>query len=181
LAKLGKRGSHKASQAAMSAVQFGSHQLCAFQLCSHQRQIQVVFIWHEKFTWSSKHVGGNPSARFRGDLPWSDFYHCRLDFLFFPPRKDSLATSLDCENRQTLFSSKCGFRISSPNPADTSRVVGKYGGNIEHISSRLFDITIHSPNQVNVNGQAKKSRFIYIQVRPDTVIQDTARQAAREL
>jgi len=71
-------------------------------------------------------------------------------------RTEPLATSLDCSDRQTLFSAKCGSRISSLNLADKSRVVGEYGGNIELISSRPFDITIRSPNQVDVNGQAKK-------------------------
>jgi len=80
----------------------------------------------------------------------------------------------------TLFSAKCGSRISSPTLADKSRVVGEYGGNFGPISSRPFDIAINSPDQVDVNGQAKKSRLICIQVCPDTVIRDTARQAARE-
>ena len=80
----------------------------------------------------------------------------------------------------TLFSAKCGSRISSPHLDNKSRVVGEYGKNIEPISNRPFDITIRSPDQVDVNGQAKKSRLICIQVRPDTAIRDVARQAARE-
>jgi len=80
----------------------------------------------------------------------------------------------------TLFSAKGGSRILSPHLADKSRVVGEDGGNIEPISNRPFDNTIRSPYQPDVNGQAKKSRFICIQVRPDTAIRDVARQAARE-
>ena len=41
----------------------------------------------------------------------------------------------------------------------------------------------NTPDQVDVNGQANKSRLICIQVRPeapDTAIRDVARQAARE-
>ena len=52
--------------------------------------------------------------------------------------------------------------------------------NIEPISRRTFGITIRSPNQVDVNGQAKISRLICIRVRLNTVIRDIARQAARE-
>ena len=78
------------------------------------------------------------------------------------------------------LSAKCGSRISSPHLADKSRVVGEYGGNIEPISNRPFDITIRSPDQVDENGQAKKSRLMCVQVRPDTVIRDVARQAALE-
>jgi len=96
-------------------------------------------------------------------------------------RTDPLATCLDCGKRQTLFSANCGSIILSLHLVDKSRVVGEYGGNIELISSRPFYITIRSPNQTDVNGQAKKSCLICIQVRPDTVIQDVARQAAREL
>jgi len=95
-------------------------------------------------------------------------------------RIDILATSLDCEDRQTLFLATCGSRISSPNLADKSRVIGEYGGNVEPISSRHFDITECSPDQVDVNSHAKKSRLMCIQVRPDTVIRDIARQAALE-
>jgi len=80
----------------------------------------------------------------------------------------------------TLFSAKCGSRISSSHLADKSRVVGEYGGNIEPISNRPFDITIRSPGQVDVNRKAKKSRLICTQVCPDTTILDVARQAARE-
>ena len=39
----------------------------------------------------------------------------------------------------------------------------------------------NTPNQVDVNGQTKKSHLICIQVCPDTVIRDIARQAARKL
>ena len=78
------------------------------------------------------------------------------------------------------LSAKCGSRISSPHLADKSRVVGEYGGNIEPISNRPFDITIRSPGQVDVNRKAKKSRLICTQVCPDTTILDVARQAARE-
>jgi len=103
-----------------------------------------------------------------------------VSFFFSCPRTDPLATSLDCGDRQTLFSTNSGPRISSPHLADKLRVFGEYGGNIELISNRPFDITIRSPNQVDVNGQAKKSRLICIQVRPDTVIRDIAKQAARK-
>jgi len=50
------------------------------------------------------------------------------ELCFSYPRIDPLATSLDCKDRQTLFSAKCGSRVSSPNLADKSRVVGEFGG-----------------------------------------------------
>ena len=40
----------------------------------------------------------------------------------------------------------------------SSRVVGEYGGNIEPISNRHFHVTIRSPNQVDLNGQAPRGR-----------------------
>ena len=91
-------------------------------------------------------------------------------------RTDPLATRLFCEDRQFWVNS--GPRISLPHLADKSRVVGEYGGTIEPISNRPFEIMIRSPNQVDTNGQAKKYRFICIQVRQDTAIRDAARQAA---
>ena len=40
--------------------------------------------------------------------------------------------------------------------------------------------TLCSPNQLDVNCQAKISRLIFMQVRPDIAIRDVARHAARE-